>query len=479
MTLGASISVFLAAALAPRAWLERRYVLKAPHSQAGRQLFLDFALVCIAGVSGSVFAFLILGFPSHSTYLLGLGFIIAAFFISVDMALARERKAIIESREKGSHLPPRRFFSFTRKFFIAATASILLTTVVILLVVARDINWINSVHDSADAVSWTRRSVAYDIQFIMGVFLVLTMNMIWSYSKNLKLLFNNEISVLESVSNGDLSKRAPVATSDEFGVIAGHTNHMISGLSHRMELLSEMRLAQEVQQNLLPSAAPVIPGLDIFGKSVYCDQTGGDYYDFIGFEDCRLGIVTADASGHGIGAAMHMTTARAIFRTLAAEHEKPEKIMTALNKHLTADTWETGRFMTMFYALADPCSQSISWVRAGHDAAFLYDPETDKFESLMGKGVALGLAPDWQYEVNTWPDFSPGQILVLATDGIWEASNPEGALLGKEAVREIIRAQAKSDAKTIGDSILDAAQEFRQGEKIQDDMTIVVVKVTP
>jgi HAMP domain-containing protein len=90
----------------------------------------------------------------------------------------------------------------------------------------------------------------------MTVLLALVVNLIVSYSRNLRLLFNNETDVLERVSRGDLSRTVPVATRDEFGVIAGHTNSMIRGLRHRTKMITALKLAEEVQQNLLPVSAP-------------------------------------------------------------------------------------------------------------------------------------------------------------------------------------------------------------------------------
>jgi sigma-B regulation protein RsbU (phosphoserine phosphatase) len=145
----------------------------------------------------------------------------------------------------------------------------------------------------------------------MAVLLALVVNLIVSYSRNLRLLFNNETDVLERVSRGDLSRTVPVATRDEFGVIAGHTNSMIQGLRHRTKMITALKLAEEVQQNLLPVSAPDHPGLDLSGTSIYCDETGGDYYDFFKLPNNNLGVVVADASDHGVGSALLMTTARA------------------------------------------------------------------------------------------------------------------------------------------------------------------------
>ncbi|MBI9075405.1 MAG: SpoIIE family protein phosphatase [Desulfatibacillum sp.] len=474
--LGAAIFFSFGAALAPRWYLEKRWVLANPASQSGRQMTLDLALVLFFGFLGSLYARLFLGFPLVSAGLLFIGFALAGFFIAVDMALHRERQVILQALDTNNFLPPKRFYSVTRKFSLVAVSSTLLTTLVIYLVVLKDIAWLTSAGNNMQDISRAQKSVGRDILFIMGIFLALAINMIWSYSRNLKLLFQNETNVLESVSEGDLSRLVPVATNDEFGVIAGHTNRMIQGLNHRKELLGELRLAEEVQQNLLPRSPPQMAGLDIAGASRYCSLTGGDYYDFIELPDNKVGLLMADASGHGVGAALHMATARSIFRTLAMEDKSPAEIVTTLNSQLTRDTWETGRFMTFSYTVVDREKQSLTWVRAGHDPAFLYDPDSDSFQYLEGRGVALGLSPDWVFQEYHMEGFTPGKVLVVATDGIWEAVNPEGQMFGKRALEEIIRSHARQKAAIITEKILDAAQAFSQGHKMEDDMTIIVAR---
>ena len=474
--LGAAILFSFAAALIPRWYLEKRWVLSSAMSQSGRQMALDLLLVLFFGLLGSFYARFFLGFPVTSAGLLFIGFALAGFFIAVEMALYRERKVLLEALGTNNFLPPKRFYSVTRKFSLVAVSSTLLTTLVIYLVVIKDIEWLSSVGQNAQSVLGAQKSVGRDILFIMGIFMALAINMIWSYSRNLKLLFENETNVLESVSEGDLSRLVPVATNDEFGVIAGHTNKMIQGLNHRKELLGELRLAEEVQQNLLPQAPPKMPGLDLAGASRYCSQTGGDYYDFIELTKSKIGLLMADASGHGVGAALHMATARAIFRTLAMEEINAAKIVTRLNQQLTRDTWETGRFMTFSYTIVDLEKQSLTWVRAGHDPAFLYDPETGLFQYLDGRGVALGLHPAWEFQEYDNREFTPGKVLVVATDGIWESSNERGEMFGKPAMEEVIRQHAHLNAKAIMESILDAALAFRAGHKMEDDMTIIVAK---
>lgn len=174
-------------------------------------------------------------------------------------------------------------------------------------------------------------------------------NLIVSYSKNLKLLFNNQTSVLERVESGDLSGKVAVATSDEFGVIANHTNHMIDGLRHRFELMSSLRLAEEVQQNLLPSRSPYLKGFDIWGSSLYCEQTGGDYYDYFLLPDGKLGVAVADVCGHGVGAAMLMISVRAYLVSAIKNYEDPARLLESVNESLSKDCAVTGNFTSMFF----------------------------------------------------------------------------------------------------------------------------------
>ena len=118
-----------------------------------------------------------------------------------------------------------------------------------------------------------------------------------------------------------------------------------------------------------------IDGLDIAGKTIYCDETGGDYFDFIeqhGKEDTVAAIVVADVSGHGISSALLMASARASLRQRAAQHGSVAQIISDVNHQLTKEVEETGNFMTLFYLAVDRQHNQVHWVRAGHDPAVLY-----------------------------------------------------------------------------------------------------------
>jgi sigma-B regulation protein RsbU (phosphoserine phosphatase) len=153
------------------------------------------------------------------------------------------------------------------------------------------------------------------------------------------------------------------------------------------------------------------------------------------------------------------------------------EIITAMNRHLTRDVLESGRFMTLFYLTVDPKKDRIEWVRAGHDPAILYDPQPDAFEELRGSGMALGVNDAFQYVENYRDNLTNGQIIAIGTDGIWEAFNKKGKMFGKRRFKDIIRQNARAGADDILNAVYRELNKFTQGQKSEDDITLVIVKV--
>jgi sigma-B regulation protein RsbU (phosphoserine phosphatase) len=231
---------------------------------------------------------------------------------------------------------------------------------------------------------------------------------------------------------------------------------------------------------LLPQEKPIVKGLDIAGKNVSCDEIGGDYFDFIWRSGSKKGpfsIVVGDISGHGVDSALLMTTARAFLRMRASQPGTISEIITAMNRHLTRDVLETGRFMTLFYMTIDQNLNHIDWVRAGHDPAIMYDPASDEFEELKGSGVALGVNAAFDYEENNRRGLTNGQIIAIGTDGIWEAVNGQGEMFGKARFRNIIRKNAHAAAVNILNAVYSELNQFTRGQRSEDDITLVVIKV--
>ena len=241
-----------------------------------------------------------------------------------------------------------------------------------------------------------------------------------------------------------------------------------------------LALASEVQKSLLPKEKPLVKGLDIAGRNVSCDEIGGDYFDFLWQRDTRKGpfnVVVGDISGHGVDSALLMTTARAFLRMRVSQPGTISDIITAMNRHLTQDVLESGMFMTLFYLAIDPIKRNLEWVRAGHDPALVYDPVKDRFEELKGQGVALGINDMAVYKENGWRGLSNGQIIAIGTDGIWEAVNTEGQMFGKDRFRSIIRDNAKTDANDILNTVYDELSRYTRGQRSEDDITLVIIKV--
>ena len=261
---------------------------------------------------------------------------------------------------------------------------------------------------------------------------------------------------------------------------ARSVTHLIDLAIGNNRMLSALEVAEEVQQNLLPKALPAVKGLDIAAKSIYSNKTGGDFYDFLRISqttDGILNVVVGDVSGHGIAAGLLMATARALIRSRSAQPGTLSEIVTDVNRDLTLDIYDTGRFTTLIYLTVDSQNHLVKWVRAGHDAALLFDPKTHRFEELYGSGLALGWDETYQYEENERTGLTREQIIFIGTDGIWESFNQKGEPFGKEQVKEIIRHNAAAGANEIMNEILAALARYRQDEEPEDDVTLVVIKM--
>ena len=171
-----------------------------------------------------------------------------------------------------------------------------------------------------------------------------------------------------------------------------------------------------------------------------------------------------------------MATARALIRGLVTRPEKLAECLTQVNRLLSADVRDTGRFMSLFFLMLDEGSRAISWVRAGHDPAMLYNPAKNLVEELVGPGMVLGVEEDYCYEQVDKAIETDGTIIFIGTDGIWETHNSEGELFGKDRLHRIIRENADKSAEGIQSAVLDAVRKFRGDVPQEDDITLVVIK---
>jgi sigma-B regulation protein RsbU (phosphoserine phosphatase) len=335
---------------------------------------------------------------------------------------------------------------------------------------------VGSQYEPALALEKLQTAIGINVLIFIGVGICLTILV----SRNLSVPFRDIIQTLHRIKNGLFDKRVRVFSNDEIGYTADAINRMAKGLIEREKMRHSLDLAREVQQNLLPKKNLTSNGFQIAGKSVYCDETGGDYYDFISIDDTagqKIGVVIGDVCGHGIPAALLMATVRSSLRQRVSLPGSTARIISDVNRQLVQDVEDSGQFMTMFFLVLDTATRQLEWVRAGHDPAIVYDPGSGSFSELDGSGMALGVYGGWIYEDNKKTDLSKGQIIFLSTDGIWEARNQKEEMLGKAPILKTIRQNVSSDATQIVNAIFDTLDRFIGGVKLEDDITVVVIKM--
>jgi len=289
----------------------------------------------------------------------------------------------------------------------------------------------------------------------------------------------NQLSVAAGdIARGEFDLALPERTGDEIGLLTRSFNTMAAQLKERAHLRQSLDLAKEVQQNLLPDQTPQMDGLDIAGRSLYCEETGGDYFDYLQGEDA-LHIIVGDVAGHGISAALLMSSVRASLRQCYCQLDDIGRQVTDLNRNIAMDVGSSGRFVTLFYLAVQPKGRTIRWVRAGHDPGLIYRRVEDRFDELGGPGLALGVDPAWTFAVQKEEGLHAGDIVLLGSDGVWEARDRDGNMFGKQRVRDILRTQRDRPAGAILDTLFDAVASHAAETKQADDMTLVVVKIDP
>ena len=311
------------------------------------------------------------------------------------------------------------------------------------------------------------------------IFILVGIYLIGLVSKNLTMPLREIIKTLQNVRIGRFDKKVRVTSNDEIGYTGDVINEMTEGLQERDRIRRSLSIAKEVQQHLLPRQAPEIEGLDIAGKSIYCEETGGDYFDYLPVGrngQHKIKIMVGDVSDHGIASALLMTTARAFLRQRASKAGNLNQIIADVNRQLSRDVEDSGRFMTLFFCEIDSPNRVIRWVNAGHDPAFTFDPDAKNFEELAGHSLPLGVS-----EKTAFQEFQrkllPGQILLIGTDGIWESQNARGQMFGKERFRHVISAHARETAAEILQAVIDELNRFSHPLGKEDDVTLVVIKV--
>lgn len=309
------------------------------------------------------------------------------------------------------------------------------------------------------------------------VFAIMAILLSFIFFKTIMRPMKGIINALNQVVRGDYNAKTTIYAKDEIGFAGETLNLMTDGLKEKERLKKSLSIAQEIQQFLLPSGSPQISGLDIAGKNIFCEETGGDYYDFLSLGQKKTGVVIGDVSGHGIGSALFMSMARALLRSRSTKPGSLAQIVGDVNRELTNDLESSGQFMTLFYLLIDQASQCLRWVRAGHDPAIVFDSKTNTFSELKGSGIPLGVDADFEYHEEVEKGLKKDRIILIGTDGIWESRRSDKQMFGKQPIYRLLKKNAHLTAKQILNSVIDDLFSFHDGSELADDVTLVVIKI--
>jgi len=282
------------------------------------------------------------------------------------------------------------------------------------------------------------------------------------------------------IGKGDFDARIELGQSSEFVALSEAMNEMSEALLDRRRMRQSLAMAMEVQQSLLPSEDPDHPGIDVSGHSTYCDETGGDYYDFLdisGTHEHTLNVAVGDVMGHGIAAAMLMATARGILHSRSRHKGGLAELMEHMNELLVRDT-AGERFMTMLLMTIDVPAGTVRWASAGHGPPMIYDPKTRTFVELARGQLPLGLVDGVAYHENVYTELEPGQIIIAATDGLWETRNMESEEFGMDRLKTLVGELATLSADRISHALREAVAEWCHPRKPDDDLTFVVMKIS-
>lgn len=242
------------------------------------------------------------------------------------------------------------------------------------------------------------------------------------------------------------------------------------------KLHQELEESQEIQAALMPNALPDIEGFDIAVAWKPARAVGGDYFDILKFSPRHTALCVADVAGKGMPAALLVSNVQAVLKSLASELFGPGELCAKVNSIMCGNMM-TRRFITCFYALLDSQNRRLSYTNAGHCPPMLI---RDGVSLRMKEGgPVLGIFPDRHY-LQAHIDLQSGDCLVLFTDGVTEARNASGIEFGEDRLEELLTQLLSEDkearAADLRDRIMEAVNEFSDGE-VYDDATLMVVKV--
>ena len=289
------------------------------------------------------------------------------------------------------------------------------------------------------------------------------------------------------VQQGDFTHRIQVRTRDQLGDLAESFNNMTASVrdllqqvGEKKRLEEELRIAHEVQMSLLPRDTVTVPGLDITGACIPAREVGGDYYDVIRLGERRLGVLVADVSGKGTPAAFYMAELKGLVLSLSRVHESPRQMLIEVNRLLSGNM-ESGRFVTMMYAVVDTGRNVLTCARAGHGPLIHVAGAGGGVRVVAPDGLIAGLAGfEQRFEAiieEETREIDSGDLIALYTDGVTEAMNSDEEQFGEQRLTQVLEEHRTADVATVRQEILGGVSRFAGDTAQHDDMTLVLLKV--
>lgn len=244
----------------------------------------------------------------------------------------------------------------------------------------------------------------------------------------------------------------------------------------RDELEREIKLAADVQQRLLPANPPEIPGFDIAGQMIPARIVGGDYFDYIDLPAGGLGLAIADVAGKGVAASLLMSSVEMALRVDAVTTSHPNHLVQNLNQVLNEIT-DSGRYVTLFYGKLDVARSELEYTNAGHLPPLLLRQSSPAPIFLDVGGTVVGLFEQSNYEAAR-VRLEKGDVLVLYTDGVTETTDAAGEQFSVDRLMALVRDSPNQTAHELVNTIVNAVAQFRGDKDLEDDLTLVVVRIT-